>query len=186
MKTRHGLLTGHRLVAAMAVLVALLLPSAAMPQDVAVGQATATVLAVLSVTATDPLAFGSVFQGVPTSVGNQTANAGVFTITGNGGSGISVYMQLPDYLSTASGDDRMVVAFGATDASVDTTANVVPTSFGSGWANTNPHNFPAATVIGLPANRTAIFLGGSVFPTVDQAAGAYSADIVVTVAYNGS
>ncbi len=185
MNTRHGLFTEHRWWAIAVVTVALLLPTAAKPQDVAVGQATATVLAVLSVTAVSPLAFGDVFQGVPTSVGNQTANAGVFTISGDGGAGISIYMQLPDYLSTATGDDRMVVSFGSTDASVDSTANTDPTTFGAGWANTNPHNFPAATVVGT-LGATSIFLGGKVFPSIDQAAGAYSGDIILTVAYNGT
>ena len=155
-------------------------------QDVAVGSATATVQAVLQVTATAALAFGTVYQGIPTSIANDNASAGIFTIGGQGGAGISIYMQLPDYLSTATGDDRMVVAFSSTDASVDSTANVDPTSFGSGWANTDPHNFPAATVVGLPGNQSAIFLGGKVIPSVDQAAGAYTADIVLTVAYNGS
>jgi hypothetical protein len=171
---------------AILALIALVAPVDLQAQDVAVGSATATVLAVLAVTATSALAFGNVFQGVPASIANSNASAGVFQITGNGGSGISVYMQLPDYLATATGDDRLVLSFSTTDASVDTTANVAPGSFGSGWQNTNPHNFPAATVIGSPANRTAIFLGGSVYPTVDQTAGAYTADIVLTVAYTGT
>jgi hypothetical protein len=140
---------------------------------------------VLSVTATNALAFGNVYQGVPTSIANNNASAGVFTITGQGGAGISIFMQLPDYLATATGDDRLVAAFGTTDASVDSTANVDPTSFGVGWQNTNPHSFPSATVVG-GLGQTAIFLGGKVLPTVDQAAGAYTGDIILTVAYNGS
>ena len=161
-------------------------PSTIYAQAVAVGQATATVQAVLSVTATSALAFGSVYQGIPSSVGNGTASAGVFTIGGEGGAGISIYAQLPDYLGTATGDDRMVISFSSTDASVDTTANVNPATFGSGWQNTNPHSFPSATVVGSPANQSAVFLGGKVIPSVDQAAGAYTGDIVLTVAYNGS
>ncbi len=154
-------------------------------QDVAVGQATATVQAVLAVTATSSLVFGTVFQGVPSSIANNNANAGVFTITGQGGAGLSIFMQLPDYLSTSTGDDRLVVAFSTTDASVDSTANVDPTTFGVGWQNTNPHNFPSATTMG-GGGQAAIFLGGKVLPTVDQTAGAYSGDIVLTVAYNGT
>lgn len=177
----------YKLSVVSAILCGLLTFSSSLKaQDVAVGQATATVQAVLAVTATSALAFGAVFQGVPTSIANNVASAAVFTIAGQGGSGVSIYMQLPDYLATATGDDRMVVAFSTTDASVDTTANTDPTSFGSGWQNTNPHSFPSATVVGLPANQTAIFLGGSVSPTVDQVAGAYTADIILTVAYNGT
>lgn len=154
-------------------------------QDVAVGQATATIQAVLAVTATSALAFGAVFQGVPTTIANTAAAAGVFTIAGQGGSGVSIFMQLPDYLATSTGDDRLVVAFSTTDASVDSTANVNPATFGVGWQNVNPHSFPSATVIGT-LGQTAIFLGGTVIPTVDQVAGAYTGDIILTVAYNGS
>ena len=161
-------------------------PSPSYGQAVAVGQVTATVQAVLAVTATSALAFGAVYQGIPKSVANSNASAGVFTIGGEGGAGISIYAELPDYLATTTGDDRLVISFSITDASVDTTANVNPAAFGSGWQNTNPQNFPAATVVGSPANQSAVFLGGKVIPTVDQAAGAYTGDIVLTVAYNGN
>lgn len=189
MEIKMGKLATSKLVAkalGSLLLVALLFTAApTMAQDVAVGSATATVQAVLQVTATSALAFGTVYQGIPKSVANNTASAGVFTVGGQGGAGIAVYMQLPDYLSTATGDDRMVVAFSTTDASVDSTANVDPTAFGAGWQNIDPHNFPSATVIGT-LGQSAIFVGGKVIPTVDQAAGAYTADIVLTVAYNGS
>jgi hypothetical protein len=174
------------LIVAITVLASLAGPLTSQAQDVATGSATATVQAILAVTATQALAFGTVYQGVPKSIAEDNASAGIFTITGQAGAGISIYAQLPDYLATATGDDRMVVAFSATDAAVDTTANVDPTAFGSGWANTNPHSFPAATVVGTPGSQSAVFLGGKVLPSVDQAAGAYTADIILTVAYNGS
>ena len=175
-----------KIILATVILTISLGPSMVFGQAVAVGQATATVQAVLSVTATSALAFGSVYQGIPKSIANSDASAGVFTISGEGGAGISIYAELPDYLATASGDDRMTVSFTTTDASVDTTANVNPAAFGSGWQNTNPNNFPSATVVGTPATQSAVFLGGKVIPSVDQAAGAYTADIVLTVAYNGN
>ncbi len=175
-----------RLAAIVLVASALLLPAPSSAQDVAVGQATATVLAILAVSSTAALAFGTIYQGVPSSIANNNASAGVFTITGEGSAGISVYMQLPDYLATATGDDRMVISFSTTDASVDSTANVDPTSFGTGWQNQDPHNLPSTIEIGGTSSQAAIFLGGTVTPTVDQTAGAYTGDIVVTVAYNGS
>jgi len=136
------------------------------------------------VTAPGTLTFGTVYQGVPKSVANNVAEAGRFLITGQGLAGIAAYMQLPDYLSTATGDDRMVIAFGATDASIDSTGNVDPTTFGVGWQDVDPHNLPDCVVGGL--GTTNIFLGGSVIPSVDQAAGAYTADIILTVAYTGT
>ena len=36
------------------------------------------------------------------------------------------------------------------------------------------------------AGQTGLFLGGAVNPSVDQTAGAYTADIILTVAYNGT
>lgn len=170
-------------LAVVAILVAL--PSIAVSQDVTTGSATATVQTALAVSATAALVFGNVYQGVTKAVDEVNANAGVFTITGQADAGISLYMQLPDYLATATGDDRMVISFGTTDAAIDSTANVDPTSFGTGWAAQDPHNLPAAN-IGAATSQTAVFLGGKVNPSVDQTAGAYTGDIILTVAYDGS
>jgi len=161
-------------------------PSVVMSQDVSNGQATATVQTPLTVTATAALDFGTVFQGVAKSVAVNDAAAGVFTITGQAGSGISVYLQLPDYMSTATGDDRMVIAFSNTDCSIDTSGVVDPTGAIVGWVGTNPYALPATVTVSGGGASSAIFLGGSVNPSVDQAAGAYTADIILTVAYNGS
>ncbi len=155
-------------------------------QDVAVGQATATVQTPLTVTAAAALAFGTIFQGVPVSVAETNASAGVFTITGQAGSGISIFLQLPDYMSTATGDDRMVIAFSTTDCAIDTSANTDPTTFGNGWVNQNPYNLPTTVIVGTASTQTALFLGGQVLPSVDQTAGAYTADVILTVAYNGT
>ena len=83
----------------------------------------------------------------------------------------------------------MVIAFSATDCSIDTTGSADPTAYGGGFQNTNPHSLPSGVYIGSQGgvvNNTNIFLGGSVYPSVDQTAGSYSADIILTVAYNGS
>lgn len=155
-------------------------------QDVAVGQATATVQTPLTVTAVAALAFGTIFQGVPVSVAETDASAGIFTMTGQAGSGISLFLQLPEYMSTASGDDRMIISFSTTDCAIDTTANADPTTFGSGWTAQNPFNLPSGVIIGTASTQTSLFLGGQVLPSVDQTAGAYSADVILTVAYNGT
>ena len=174
------------LAIAVLVFVALGVPTAVKAQDVATGSATATVQTPLTVTASAALVFGTIFQGVSSSVPETNANAGVFTITGQATSGISCYLQLPDYMATATGDDRMVIAFSATDCAIDTTANVDPTVAATGWTDQNPYNLPSGVIVGGTSGQTAIFLGGSVNPSVDQTAGAYTADIILTVAYNGS
>jgi hypothetical protein len=190
MKTEQGMFRGLRLIGVGLTAAALLLPTTASSQDVAVGQATATVLTVLSVTATAPLAFGSVYQGVPKTIAKNAATAGEFTITGEPDAIIAVYMQLPDYLATdavsGAGDDRMVIAFSTTDANVDTTGAGDPTGFiaTDGWGDQDPHAITNATTVGSVG--TNIYLGGTVQPSVDQKAGAYEADIVLTVAYTGT
>lgn len=162
-------------------------PAAVNAQDVATGSATATVLTVLAVSSTAALAFGNIYQGVATTIGNGNAAAGIFTITGQGSAGIDIYMALPDYVALANGSDRMTIGFSTTDASVDSLGGGDPTAMvgASGWQNIDPHNFPSATVIGSGGTDN-IYLGGTVTPTVDQAAGAYTADIILTVAYNGT
>jgi hypothetical protein len=153
-------------------------------QDVTTGSATATVLTVLAVTATNALDFGNVYQGVAKTQ-DETDNAlsGIFTITGSTAAGISCYLQLPDYMALSTGVDRMTIAFSATDATISVLAAGTPAVPGVGAVpNVDPHNLPA-TVIGDGTSQ--IFLGGKVIPSVNQTAGAYSADIVLTVAYTG-
>lgn len=186
MKTKHGSFSAAKLLATGMVLVAVLMVPNASAQDVAVGQATATVLAVLAVTATSALAFSTVYQGVPKSIAKDNAAAGVFRITGQEDAVLAIYMQLPDYLSTSTGDDRMTIAFSTTDCNVDTTAANAPAGFiaADGWINQDPHNVTSAADIG--SGGTDIYLGGQVIPSADQTAGAYTGDIVLTVAYTGS
>jgi hypothetical protein len=170
--------------AVIAATVMCMLWSPVMSQDVAVGTASATVLATLTVTATSALAFGNVYQGVAKTVPKNDANAGIFTIAGQPTAQITIYMQMPEYLAGPS-NDRMVIAFGTQDINIDTTANANPVTPGAGYQNQNPYNLPTVTLRVL--NGTVhMFMGGKVIPSVNQTAGAYSGDIVVTVAYNGT
>ncbi len=155
-------------------------------QEIAVGNANATVLSNIVVTAVGALNFGEVFQGIPKSIANNTANAAIFTITGQSGSGIEILIQLPEYLALSDGSDRLPIAFRATDVSIDTTGAADPTTMNAsrGWQNTNPYAPPAGTVIGSAG--TNIYLGGKVNPSINQKAGNYSGDIVMTISYNGS
>jgi hypothetical protein len=165
-----------------------LLPGRHQAQDVASCLAMANVLASLAVTGVQDLNFGDCLQGVAKSILNSdAANAGIFQVTGEPGAGISMYIALPAYLATATGDDRMNVLFGVTDCSIDSTGNIDPSTFGDGWQDINPYALPSGLVVGSAApSRTAVFIGGEVVPSVDQLAGAYSAEIIITVAYNGN
>ncbi|MCP4633903.1 MAG: hypothetical protein GY855_13335 [candidate division Zixibacteria bacterium] len=158
-------------------------------QDVAVGQALATVMASLTVVSLQDLDFGNILQGVTETVTRTDAiRAGIFQITGESAANteVSMYFQLPDYLwnSAAGSQDRLVIYFQNTDCTIDTT-NGTPLAPGVGaLIGENPHSMPD-TGIGGNDGVVRIYLGGSVYPTVDQRAGAYSADIVLTTAYTG-
>jgi len=96
------------IIAAIALVLA---GSGAWSQEVAIGTATATVLAAVTVAATSALAYGDVFQGVPKAVANNAAAAGIFTISGEADAGATLYFQLPDYLVLSDGSVRMGISF---------------------------------------------------------------------------
>lgn len=156
-------------------------------QDVATGQALATVLTALTVTATQPLDFQNVFQGVA-KIQDQASDAlsGIFSIAGQGSAGVSIYLTLPQYIALASGADRMTIAFRSMDATVDT-MNLTPSTVtaADGWVDVDPNSLPNTLVVGQ-GGQTNIYLGGRVIPSVDQTAGAYAGDIICDVAYTGT
>jgi hypothetical protein len=157
---------------------------------VVTGQATATVATALTVTATQELDFPLTFPGQPSTQGiTHDDSTGIFTIDGEPGAKIITTFYLPEYM-TGPGGDRMTITFGATDCAIDTSSAGTPAAFGDGWNNQNPQDLTAATlgadpVIGSegPGNNTRIYIGGSIYPSIVQAAGAYTADIVLVVAY---
>jgi hypothetical protein len=178
--------SGFILLAAVLVLIS---GPGVFSQDVANGIAQANVLAALTVTATQPLDFGNVFQGVAkTQDETSDANSGIFTIAGAASAGLSVFLQLPDYLALASGADRLTVAFSNSDCTysvLDAAAPSTPSAPGAGaLLNQNPRNL-VGTTVGV-GGISQIFLGGKVTPSVNQSAGAYAGDILCTVAYTGT
>jgi hypothetical protein len=157
-------------------------------QDVANALATATVQTAITVTASQPLDLGNVFQGIPKSIGNNMDDSSaIFIITGQAGAGINIQFSLPEYLSLPDGSDRMSIVFRSTDAAVDTSNTATPSTMAAsaGWVNQNPYLLPSAAVIGSPGSNTKIYLGGRVVPSGNQKAGVYSGDIVLSVFYNG-
>ena len=169
-------------------LAVILLTQAVSAQSVGIAEVSGTIVTPIGVTATSDLTFGNVLQGIPkavarTAVGADTS-AAVFMITGHGGAGITIDFLLPEYLSNGSGD-RLPVSFSATDCTVDSLAGT-PDSPGAGaWTGVNPFNLPAAN-IGATNNSTSVYLGGKVTPAGQQAPGAYTGDIIITVTYDGT
>ena len=192
MKTQKNMLSIQKIgkagLSALVLFSIFVSPVDVFSQDVATGQVTATVQAALTVTATQPLDFGTIFQGVPKTVGrNDDDSTAIFTITGQGGSGVNLQLVLPEYLSLADGTDRITIAFGITSSAVDTSNTATPSTMigADGWIDQNPFNLPAGAVIGNPGSNTKVYLGGRVIPSTNQKAGNYSGNIVLIVSYNG-
>lgn len=183
--SKHKTLRAALRVSALIVLMAaFVLPSAAMAQEVAVGQATATVQAVLAVTSVNDLNFGNILQGVPASADiDVIAEAADFSVTGAGGAEVALYLQLPEYLWNSTNTDRMKITFGATDCEID--PNIGTAAAKVAEVVVNPYALPA-TNLHATDNILHVYLVGTVYPAVDQAVGAYSADIVLTAAYTGN
>jgi len=162
-------------------------------QQAVTGSADGTVLAAITLAATENLEFGNIFQGVPktvprTATGADTT-AAIFSVTGQPEAGVTAQLVLPEYLSS-SGGAQMLISFGTTDMAIDTTNAETPATVaaGDGWVDQNPRSFPAAMQIGgAPATATTlIFLGGKVTPSLYQPAGTYTGDIILSVSYNGN
>lgn len=130
--------------------------------------ATATVVAPIDVQAVADLSFGVVLPGVPTQV--LPVDGGAFTVAGAIDQDVIVDFTLPATL--AAGALTMPVSFdggygaGAPDAAldptIDSTLNLGATG---GWD---------------------VFLGGTVTPAPDQAAGDYAGTVTLTVTYPAS
>ncbi len=159
-------------------------PVTVQSQEVAVGQATATVLAALIVTSVQDLNFGDILQGVPSSADiDVVAEAADFSVGGSGGSEVALYLQLPEYLWNTTNTDRMQIAFSSTDCDIDPNIGTAATKVAP--VTVDPYNLPA-TALHATDNILHVYLAGSVYPAVDQAVGSYSADIVLTAAYTGN
>ncbi len=165
------------------------LPGVSRAQETAVGQALANVLAALQVTAEQDLNFGDILQGVTKTVPpTDGANSGIFQIAGEavGNREVSMHMSLPEFLwnNAAGNQDRLVVYFKETDATIDTTNGTPDAPGGGALTNLNPHLLPDVGIGGADG-VVRIYIGGAVYPTVEQRSGTYAADITLTAAYTG-
>ena len=175
--------TRSRLILTMTLL---LCPVMSLSQDFDDRSATARVMTVLSVTATQDLNFGQVFGGIPKSMGNDIDDSSaVFTVTGEPRAGINVELILPEYLSLSDGSDRMTVIFDDNDCSIDTVGTATPSTVVGGFLNIDPRAVPVGVIVG-GGGATNLFLGGKVVPSANQKAGVYSGDIVLSVSYDGT
>ncbi|MBN1212728.1 MAG: hypothetical protein JXA92_09140 [candidate division Zixibacteria bacterium] len=150
-------------------------------QESGIIQATATVLSSLTIIGNHDLQFGTVTPGINKAVDKSSVGfAGEWLINGVAGAEISLDFTLPDSLILVDSTVGMRVNFSSTDASYsDGTGNqATPTGV------INP-NGPSAHDLG-PAGDMTVWIGGTVYPSISQTGGDYTADVILTVAYTGS
>jgi hypothetical protein len=132
----------------------------------------ATVLQAITVTPIQNLTFGNVFPGVAKAIPSQSGSGGRFQATGQPNANISLSLTLPANL--VSGTNLLPVG------SWTGRHNTVVT--GAGSAPT----FNPLTGVNTTFSATGfryVFLGGTVTPAANQAAGLYTAVATLTVTY---
>ncbi len=166
----------------LALLILLVMIPDAGAQEYGVIQATATVIAGISITGDHDLIFGSVLPGVDKAVDKSNIGfAGAWHISGNNSAEITLDFTLPDSLLHTDSIAFLRIDFNSTDASYDD---------GTGGGQSNPPyiinpNGPNTANLGATGIMD-VWIGGTVRPTISQTGGNYEADITLMVAYTGN
>lgn len=135
-------------------------------------QAVANVFAAISVTGGNNLDFGNVFPGVNKTVAVTDGGAGTFTATGQNSSNVAMTFTLPTDLVNG-GNTLPIGSWTGCWNGTNTVAgctNFVPSA---GASN--------ATFSG--SGNLFVWIGGTVSPAANQAAGNYSATVTINMAY---
>ena len=163
-------------ILAAAIVMALIIPASAFAVTGTIN-ATANVLTPLSVTSgLRDLDFGDVFPGLNKVIGFGDVASGKWGITGAAGKEVQMSFTLPANLSF--GVNNLPISFTATDAawnSVDAVGAAV--SFDPAAGTTE---FLSGVGVGF------VWLGGTVAPAANQAAGVYTATVSLDVVYTGN
>ncbi len=152
-------------------------------QESATIQATATVIAGITIIGSNDLIFGTVLPGVNKSIDKATTGfAGEWQISnGTANSEISLTFTLPDSLQHTTAPTGMRIVFNSTDASYDD---------GTGGGQVAPAgvidpNGPVARRVGAGGTMN-LWIGGTVMPRLSQTGGDYASDVTLTIAYTGN
>lgn len=140
--------------------------------------ATATVVAALSVQATQDLQFNSVFPGLAESVGPDNADGALIEFGGANNAEVTLdFGTLPTQMT--SGGNNMPISFSATDGRYNTVNDRV-----TGATTFDPSVVQTTNLSGT--GSLWVYLGGSVTPGAAQAPGAYTAAISLVATYTGN
>jgi hypothetical protein len=135
-------------------------------------QALANVFAAITVTAGNDLDFGSVFPGVPKTVATSDASAGTFSATGEANAAVNLTFTLPANL-TSGGNNLPINAWSGCYDSDNVHAGC--TAFVPSGVATS------AGFSGI--GQLFVWIGATVNPAANQAAGAYAATITLQLDY---
>ena len=168
-----------------ALVLVLVVPSAVFSQSSGTTDATATILAQITITQEQNILFGNVVPG-DTAMVDPTSNAeaGIFRMTGAASAPVTVSMILPTHLDEDAGTDQLIIEFGATDGQYDLAGGATMP------ADLNGVAFDPKTVLtGQSLSATGemdIYLGGKLRARQSQTAGSYTGTVLMTVWYAGS
>ncbi len=176
--------TGKLLLAAAFLVV--VAPSVVFGQSSGSTDATATILAQITITQEADITFGNVVPGDTTMADpSVNADAGIFRMTGAASAPVTIAIILPTHLDEDGvGTDQLIVEFSATDAQYDITGGVVMPADGNGAAFD-----PKVVLTGQSLSvggEMDIYMGGKIRARQTQTAGAYTGTVLMTVWYAGS
>lgn len=134
--------------------------------------ATATVFQAITVTGARDLAFGNVFPGVAKTVVVSDATSGRFDLTGQSSGNVNVSFTLPANLTSGANNLPIGTWTGCTNGTNTTT----------GCTSFTPSAGATASAFS-GAGALFVWVGGTVSPAANQAAGAYTGIVTLTAAY---
>lgn|GEM_PF-1234702 len=131
----------------------------------------------LSAAGSQTLAFGLILPGIATVIPRTDAlRSGQFSITGAKNCQVQVVFTLPGSLTL--GGRTVSLQFSAGDGGVSQQNTI-------GSATAFDPRVPLVTTLSAQG-RLYLFLGGTAQPGAQQAAGAYAANVTITVTYTGA
>jgi hypothetical protein len=139
--------------------------------------ARARVVAPVTVTAGQDLDFGAVLQNTSSLVDAQNANSGSFVVTGTNGAGIDLDWVLPTLL-VSGGNNMTIDTYSVIRGDNASRATAITDNYATGGT--------PSEVDFLGVNNYNVFVGASVTAAAAQPVGLYTANIQLTVTYNGT
>ncbi len=165
--------TASRVTLAALALIALAATSAQSQTNNASIQATASVQTPINVVGDANLVFGNVFPGLAKTIAVTDAGAGHFSATGQATANVDLTFSLPGTLSDGSGNTMPIGTW---------TGHHNNANLATGGTDFTPSGTPTSTQLSGSGQKY-VFIGATVSPATNQAAGSYSGQVSMTVVY---